>query len=243
MDNATLSGFAIWSSDGGQYLEPPAQTPGQFKLHPIGDSTTEAYELNTAWRYWLWRDLSASNFSVDFVGSRKGTNAGSSFSDNNWDMDHDGHTSATAAQVLNGKLPRGHTGSLKLWAPEYAANIAVIYLGTNDIRQRRSTDAIIATFKDIIAQLRSANPDVDIAICQIPYWNYGSYGGSKNAVDALNNAIPSLTSLATNRSKVVIVDLNNNYSLADLRDGIHPGESGARKIAERLLPVISSFMR
>ena len=245
INNGTLSGFAIWSTDGGQYRTPPEPEPGAgpFKFHPIGDSTTEAYEMESAWRYWLWKDLAQRNFSVDFVGSRKGTNMGSNFSDNNWDMDHDGHTSATSSQVLNGGLPHGHSGSLKQWAPTYAADIAVIYLGTNDIRQGRSAQDIVGTFRSIIAELRSANSGVDIVVCKIPYWNYGAYGGSKAGVDALNAAIPSLTSLATAESQVVIVDLNSNYSLSDLRDGIHPNASGAKKIAERLLPVVSGYMQ
>jgi len=187
--------------------------------------------------------LEGTNVSVDFVGSRRGTNMGTNFSDNDWDIDHDGHTSATASQVLNGGLPHGHSGSLKVWAPVYQADIAVIYLGTNDIRQGRSTQAIIDTFKSIIAELRAANSGVDIVVTQIPYWNYGAYGGNKNAVDALNAAIPSLAGLATIESKVEIVDLNSNYSLGDHRDGIHPNESGAKKIAERLLPVVLNFMR
>ena len=247
VDNGTLSGFSIWSSDGGQYLAPPEPEPGMpngpYKIHAIGDSITEAYELESAWRYWLWQDLAEENFSVDFVGSRKGTNQGTNFTNNNWDKDHDGHTSATSSQVLNGGLPHGHTGSLKQWAPQYKADIAVILLGTNDIRANRSTQAILDTFKSIIAELRAANADVDIVICQIPYWNYGVYKGSKNGVDSLNAAIPSLTSLATARSQIKIVDLNAGYSLNDHRDGIHPNSSGAKKIAERLLPVISGFMQ
>ena len=245
IDNATLSGFAIWSSDGGKYIAPTKPDPGTgpIKFHPIGDSTTEAYEMESAWRYWLWKDLAKQNFSVDFVGSRSGTNMGTNFSDNNWDKDHDGHTSATSSQVLNGGLPHGHTGSLKQWAPKYAADVAVIYLGTNDIRQGRSAQAIVDTFKSIISELRAANPGVDIVVCKIPYWNYGSYGGNKGAVDALNAAIPSLALLATANSKLVIVNLNSDYSLSDLRDGIHPNTSGAKKIAARLLPVVSGFMQ
>lgn len=46
----------------------------------------------------------------------------------------------------------------------------------------------------------------------------------------------------TDISKVEIVDLHTDYSLDDHRDGIHPNESGAKKIAERLLPVVSAFM-
>ena len=213
-----------------------------FKLHPLGDSTTEAYELESAWRYWLWKDLVAAGFSVDFVGSRKGTNEGSSFSDNDWDMDHDGHTSAKASEVLDGGLPRDHTGSLREWAPKYAADIAVIWLGTNDIRGRRSTEDIIGTFEAIIEELRAANGGVDVVLCLLPYWDFGDYKGSKGAVDSLNAAIPNMTSLATADSKIEIVDLNTDYSLSDHRDGIHPGESGAKKIAERLLPVVSGFM-
>jgi len=212
------------------------------KLHPIGDSTTEAYEYPTAWRYWLWKSLDGGDFNVDFVGSRKGTNKGQNFDDNDWDMDHDGHTSAKSSEVLNGNLPRNHTGSLREWAPEYAADLAVVYLGTNDIRGRRSTEDIIGTFEEIVAELRAANSGVDIVICTLPYWNYGRFGGSEAAVDALNAAIPSLSQLATAESRIEIVDLNSDYTLDDLRDGIHPGESGAKKIAERLLPVVSEFL-
>jgi len=220
----------------------PSSPSGLVKLHPIGDSTTEAYEYPTAWRYWLWKSLDGGDFNVDFVGSRKGTNKGQNFDDNDWDMDHDGHTSAKSSEVLNGNLPRNHTGSLREWAPEYAADLAVVYLGTNDIRGRRSTEDIIGTFEEIVAELRAANSGVDIVICTLPYWNYGRFGGSEAAVDALNAAIPSLSQLATAESRIEIVDLNSDYTLDDLRDGIHPGESGAKKIAERLLPVVSEFL-
>ena len=157
-------------------------------------------------------------------------------------MDHDGHTSATAAQVLNGGLPHGHTGSLRQWAPEYVPDIAVVWLGTNDIRQGRSTQEIMGTLEEIIEELRAANGGVDVVVCLLPYWNYSTYGGNEGAVDSLNAAIPDLMSLATADSRVEIVDLNSDYSLSDHRDGIHPNESGAKKVAERLLPVVTSFM-
>ena len=215
-----------------------------IKFHPIGDSTTEAYELETSWRYWFNKLLSENGFdNVDFVGSRKGTNMGTNFSDNNWDMDHDGHTSSTASQVLNGGLAHGHSGNIKIWAPQYTPHIAVIYLGTNDIRQGRSSSDIIKTFEDIIQVLRNARAEVKIVVCQIPYWNYGAYGGNKAGVDGLNALIPSLENLGTASSPIKIVDLNTDYNLNDHRDGIHPGTTGAPKVANRIFAAVEPWLK
>ena len=215
-----------------------------IKLHPIGDSTTEAYELETTWRYWFQKLLAENGINnVDFVGSRRGTNKGTNFSDNNWDMDHDGHTSSTASQVLNGGLAHGHSGNIKIWAPQYTPHIAVIYLGTNDIRQGRSSADIIKTFQDIIQVLRNARKEVKIVVCQIPNWSYSGYGGSQAGVNGLNALIPSLKNLSTDISPIKIVDLNTDYSLSDHRDGIHPGATGAHKVANRIYAAVEPWLK
>jgi lysophospholipase L1-like esterase len=219
-----------------------AQT--KFKIHPLGDSTTEAYELQTAWRYWLWKTFISAGCAnrVEFVGSRKGTNAGTSFTDNNWDMDHDGHTSSSASQVLYGGLAHGHTGSIQVWAPLYTPDIGVIFLGTNDCRQGRTVAATIDCVKGIITELRKARSSVDILVCKLPYWNFSQYGGNKQFVDQFNTTIQGLVSLSTAQSEIKIVDLNTDYALSDQRDGIHPGESGAKKIAARIYTAASPWI-
>lgn len=214
-----------------------------LKFHPIGDSTTEAYELETAWRYWFYKLLQKNGFSdIDFVGSRTGTFNGTNFSDNDWDKNHDGHSGSTASQVLNGGLSKGHSGSIKVWAPAYTPHIAVIFLGTNDIRQGRSAGDIIKSLQGIIQVLRDAREEVKIIVCQIPNWDYASFKGSQAGVDALNAQIPTLVSLATSVSPIKIVDLNTDYSLDDSRDGIHPGKVGAQKIADRIYDAVLPWL-
>jgi lysophospholipase L1-like esterase len=214
-----------------------------IKLHPIGDSTTNGYITEAAWRYYLYKKIVANGCdSIDFVGSIHGPTKGNTINDNDWDKDHDGHTSSKASQILNGNLARGHKGSIKEWAPKFKPHIAVIYLATNDIRGKRKTADIIETFKGIIQVLRDARGEVKIVVCQIPYWRFKGYGGSQQAVDDLNAAIPSLKDEATEISPIKIVDLNTDYAVSDHKDGIHPGPTGAVKIADRVYEAIAPWL-
>jgi lysophospholipase L1-like esterase len=64
-------------------------------------------------------------------------------------------------------------------------------------------------------------------------------GIAETQVLELNARIPLWArSLSTARSPISVVDQHTGFTAADLRDGIHPNESGDRKMAARWFPAL-----
>lgn len=67
---------------------------------------------------------------------------------------------------------------------------------------------------------------------------------SNDAIVALNNAIPSwAATLNTTESPIVIADCYTGFSTSDLRDGVHPNESGDRKIQAKISPLLINYVK
>ena len=176
--------------------------PVTWRLMPLGDSKSEGTSHDNCWRYYLSEKLNENGFTdMDFVGPHAGT-----YSDDDtwWDSESACFYSANSGQVLNGGLPRGRSGlgSVHDWAPAYQPNLAIIHLGTNDIRGGAGTSTIIARLKGIIDVLRASDPTIKVIVAQIPTWDFSAFGGSANAVMSLNNAVADLPSYSTTHRRL-----------------------------------------
>ena len=217
--------------------------PVTWRLMPLGDSKSEGTSHDNCWRYYLSEKLNENGFTdMDFVGPHAGT-----YSDDDtwWDSESACFYSANSGQVLNGGLPRGRSGlgSVHDWAPAYQPNLAIIHLGTNDIRGGAGTSTIIARLKGIIDVLRASDPTIKVIVAQIPTWDFSAFGGSANAVMSLNNAVADLPSYSTTTSPVTVVDLYTDYAYQTMdKDGIHPGTVGAPIIADRIYPILTGLL-
>ncbi len=195
---------------------------------PLGDSITHGSDSYPSYRTWLYQDLRALGYDVDFVGSSHTPALAAGL-----DPDNEGHPGFTAGMVLAG-LPD--------WLGVYSPpDIALVHLGTNDAIQYVPRDRTIADLRSIIGVLRARNPTMTILLARIIPTSVAS---TNTRIEALNREIAGLQSLSTPQSPVVIVDQYSGYNgQADNQvGGVHPLTSGEKKMAARwegaLLPVL-----
>ena len=192
---------------------------GPIRVMPIGDSITEGQNGWNTYRYYLWTIIQANGLTVDFVGSRNGVLGGNA-PNPDFDQDHEGHFSWRTDELLD--------YGFEIWSVQYPCDVAMIHLGTNDMREGRSVGQTLANFTRIIELLRAANPKVVVLLAQI-------IPSSRNnaEIEALNAAIPGYTQMvSTEESPVIPVDHHTGFSKsADLRDGVHPNDRGEQKMA------------
>lgn len=190
------------------------------RIMPLGDSLTAAMNGEASYRYWLWKKLVSAGARVNFVGSQRGVNGGlPRYSD--FDQDHEGHSGWTAFQV--GQYISG-------WARTYRPHIVLIDLGVNDLIQGKPAPWVINQLKLIILKLRMVNPQVRILISKT-----APIVGFEDQIADFNYLV-GLMAVQMNRpnSQVYAVDLAYGYDLAtDSSDGVHPNESGEKKIANK----------
>lgn len=190
---------------------------------PLGDSITEAGDGAASYRYWLWHALQAEGYDVDFVGSRAGVYGGEPrFSD--FDADHEGHWGWTTGEVL---------GRIEGWAEDARPDVVLLHLGTNDLGA--PIEGTLANLAAIVRALRRHGPNTTVLLAElIPVL------GFERVVRELNDELPALVArLDSESSRVVLVDQWTGFHAnTDTSDGIHPDESGEKKMAERWLAAL-----
>ncbi len=215
-------------------------TDATVRVLPLGDSLTKgstqtpAESSHPTYRYWLWQQIGGED--VDFVGSWTSPNFPYSY-----DQDNEGHGGYMTDGILNGVAVDPKQGKLSLWLEEYDFDVALVMLGTNDVLNNVPTADTIRNLEGIIAELRKDNPRAVILLAQIPPTSI-----LRPNLIALNAAIPDVaTRLSTPDSPVITVDMFTGYD--GVRDnqpptGIHPGESGEKKIAARWSAALRPFL-
>ena len=102
----------------------------------------------------------------------------------------------------------------------------------NDVLERQSVSETIEELGGIIDKLRNVNPRVTVLLAQIiPVDN-----SSRNTViRTLNERIDQLgKEMSHDGSLVIVVDHHSDFDAAiDTYDGLHPGLSGEKKMADR----------
>jgi lysophospholipase L1-like esterase len=197
---------------------------------PLGDSITQADNEHDSYRRLLWQNLRSSGFNIDFVGSERSHHGGNAPNDD-FDWDHEGHWGWRADEILE---------RIGEWATRYPADIVLIHLGTNDVLERQNVDETIEELGRIIDELRSVNPRVAVLLAQII-----PIADSRNTVvRTLNERIDQLGK-GKNRddAPVIVVDQYTDFDPAtDTYDGLHPGFSGEKKMAERWFGALEELL-
>jgi lysophospholipase L1-like esterase len=212
-----------------------SQLPGgpAFTVMPLGDSITQAQGGNgvdaaqASYRYWLYKQLQYGGFSPDFVGSQVGHFDGLPRY-TNFDLDHEGHWGYTTDQVL---------ANMDAWAAA-RPEVVLLHLGTNDIFAEQPNDQTAAEVGQIIDRLRAANPSVTVLLARI----IPSQFFVPPAQQDLNTKLSALAAAKTTpQSPVIVVDQATGFNaFSDTYDGVHPNESGEKKMAERWMAAIRS---
>ncbi len=210
------------------------------RILPLGDSMTKgstqtpAEASHPTYRYWLWQELQGRD--VDFVGSWTAPNFAFDF-----DQDNEGHGGYMTGGILNGVADDPGQGKLSVWLAKYRFDVALVMLGTNDVLNGIPTAESARNLEGIIAQLRAKNPNAVILLAKIPPTAFPRPG-----IEALNAAIPGVAArTSTSQSPVAVVDMYTGYDgVADNQAplGIHPAESGEKKIAARWYAALQPYL-
>ncbi|KAK6212305.1 hypothetical protein LQW54_005437 [Pestalotiopsis sp. IQ-011] len=118
------------------------------------------------------------------------------------------------------------------------ADVITMHLSTNDIvQQNKAVTDIIAAFSTLVQVMRDSNPQMKIIVAQIIPMGIGGY---TTQIQALNKAIlPWAVSKNTTESPIWVVDQYTGFSgSSDLRDGVHPNDSGDTKMANVWYPAL-----
>ena len=206
------------------------------KVMPLGDSITEGFQGHASYRFWLWKHLELNGYDVDFVGSRTGVLTPGAPNEQgpplytDFDQGHEGHSGWRTDQVLD---------KIDEWAPQFAPDVVLLHLGTNDMLQSHTVQETIDRLGQIIDTIRVSRPNVKIAFAKIIPSRV-----LNNNIIALNNQIPALAAAKnTPQSPVVLVDQFTGYdAFADNYDEYHPNPRGERKMTAKWLPAVTNLL-
>ncbi len=209
-----------------------AATP--IKIILIGDSITRGDGYT--FRYHLWNKLLDHGYTdIDFVGTTPSIYHGG------FDEDCRATGGFTAAQLL---------AAAKSDIATFKPDIAVIHAGSMDsykmsIGPAENVPAAVTACRDsvkaIIADLRAANPAVKIILPK-----FSLQSDKAPFCQRVSEAYVQLAAeSSTAESPVAIVDLVTGFNYDDSVDAYdknHLNNSGAIKVADRLYPVLASWL-
>lgn len=211
----TLAVFSVASSTVVEARDQP------YRIMPVGDSLTSSIEGQASYRYWLWKRLERTRYNVDFVGSRWGIGNGASAIYADFDQDHEGYPGATTSGILYG---------ISGWASQAQPDIVLLVIGANDIDRGLSPEGALENTRQIIATLRSVNPNVTIL------WGLLPPPPQPNPAYKMYNSqiLGCSRAWSTRESPIRVVNLWSGYwPSRDTVDGDHPNASGEQKFAAR----------
>ncbi len=207
----------------------PRRLLAAVKIMPLGDSITESFPGHASYRFFLYNQLVQAGYDVDFVGSLTGVNGGSPLY-SNFDQNHEGHSGIRTDQIQ---------ANIVAWANAAKPDIVLLHTGSNDIEQGQSNSSTANEISGLIDNLRSVVPNVKILLAQIIPENFNT-----SQYPLLNSLIANVASQKnTAQSPVVLVDQYTGFNnAADTFDGIHPDDSGERKLANKWFDALKTVL-
>jgi lysophospholipase L1-like esterase len=212
----------------------PSAAATTIKIMPLGDSITAG---PGCWRAYLWNHLQTTGFTnIDFVGSVPDGGCPGGFT---YDGDNEGHGGFAATGIAD-------ANQLPPWLDAARPDVVVMHLGTNDMWGGFITvDTVLAAYTKLVGQMRASNPGMKIVVAQIIPMNPPGCTTCASEVMALNARIPGWAAgLSTAQSPIAVADLWTGFdTVADtMGDGVHPNDSGFRKMADRWYPTLTSVL-
>ncbi|WP_086851167.1 cellulose binding domain-containing protein [Amycolatopsis kentuckyensis] len=211
--------------------QPAVSAAAPVRIMPLGDSITAG---PGCWRAYLWDRLQRTGYTnIDFVGTQPGGGCSVPF-----DGDHEGHGGYAATGIAD-------QNQLPPWLAAARPDVVLMHLGTNDLWGGTiSTEAILAAYSKLVDQMRASNPDMKVIVAQIIPMEPSGCAACAQRVVALDTAIPGWAAAKTTaRSPITVVDQWTGFSAAaDTSDGVHPIDSGFRKMADRWYPAVAAAL-
>jgi lysophospholipase L1-like esterase len=191
-------------------------TPVTLKIMPLGDSITDGFTVEGAYRIKLWSNLVTNGYSVDFVGSL--SNGPASLGDKN----HEGHSGWRIDQI---------DANINAWMDSYKPQIVLLHIGTNDIAQNydlsNAPNRVGTLIDKICAKLPGGGKLYVAKIIPLSTadWN--------QKVNSFNLQVAAIVQTKANQGKPVYsVDMYSALTTADLADGVHPNLTGYNKMGD-----------
>jgi lysophospholipase L1-like esterase len=188
----------------------------------LGDSITAGAEY---YRYELQDRLDSARCNYDLVGTQ--VDADPVVDGRTFDADHEGYGGRRADEM---------TAAADAAAAAHDPQFVLLHIGTNDLYADETPRSTAEDVRDILFALRANRADVQILLAQII-----PGVGIEDAVAEYNALLEAVADEFDNPvSPVTLVDMATDYSVIDDNgeDGVHPAESGARKLAQRWFDVL-----
>jgi lysophospholipase L1-like esterase len=213
-----------------------------LRLVCIGDSITQGRAgaggrvPTFSWRYPLWEACVDAGAAVDFVGSMTGGFEGSPEY-----APHGGKTFVNHHEGRWGWTTRGVADALVEASTGWTADIAVVFLGTNDKIKEQGVEPTLQAMGDIVTVLRGRNATVKIAI-GLPFQEWAPFPMLCTAYGAL------ATKLTTPTSPVITVATSDGWVSDPAQpttctvDWVHPNTKGDAHVAARVFAAISPWI-
>lgn len=232
-DNATLSGFAIYSSDGGQYIEPmindsdvcPANEP--CRILPFGDSITDGVPATGAggYRATLFELAVNAGKNITFVGGNQ--NGPSTVAGQPFPQNHQGHSGWTVAQI-NALIPSP--------AFDESPHIVLLHIGTNDMRI--DANGLEARLETLIDDILNQHPQALVVVASIIPWQ--TYAAR---IASYNQAIPGIVQARVDAGfRVIFVDQFDGFPTSELADTVHPTAAGYARMGQKWFEAIEAYL-
>lgn len=217
---------------------PNPQSTSINKILPLGASRVEgARPLFESYRYELWKDLKENDWTFDFIGTKSDDESYPAFSNENFDINHEGRIGWTSGEILSG---------LNGWLNQTGSPDIVLFSspGGNDILNGQNYDQTISNVNEIIDTLQANNPNVTIIIEQ-PAQGRSDFMTTE-FTNAFNQMQQDVLTIATNQtttsSQVIAVDMFTGFNDTHLADEVHYNEAGAEFIATRYYNVLINVL-
>jgi lysophospholipase L1-like esterase len=238
VDAATVSGLAVYSSDGGRFEEPPVPTicpaTGPCRILPLGDSITDGIGGSAGgYRVELFRQAVANNKDITFVGSK--ANGPTAVDGKSFPRNHEGNSGWSINQIANIVPSPALNGD---------PNIILLMIGTNDswVEENNNGPQVMAQrLGALMDKIINAKPNALLAVATItPRNDY-----ARQWADSYVAVIPGVVQERINQGfNVILVDQYKGYPSNGLgSDNLHPNDTGYKFIGQTWYNAIKDYLR
>lgn len=228
--------FSACSTD--EETPPKLQSTSINKILNLGASRVEgARPEYESYRYELWKDLKANDWTFDFIGTQTDNASYPEFNSERFDKDHEGRGGWTSGEIL---------ANLDQWLSETGAPDIVIFSspGGNDALNGLSYTKAVSNINAIINLLQANNENITILIEQMAPGH--STIMTPELTTFFNQMQAEILNIASNKStpssQIVAIDMFTGFNDSYLSDDVHYNSAGAEFIAERYYNVLENLL-
>lgn len=212
--------------------------PNAVTIMPLGDSRVEGGGSEYAsYRFELWKNLANHPLSFDFIGSRYDDHNYTLGENECFDRDHEGTGGAVTADNLE---------TVNQLTSANIPQVVLLGIGGNDLTDGGlSADEAIDNINQIIDKLQSLNDGVIIFLEQIAPGTSDFMTSEFTAkINEFNGKILTVASNQTSgNSKVIAINMAENWSDDYMADPVHYNNTGAKVIADRYYQAILEHVK